>query len=165
MTLSLLINAALCLLLAATIVVGLILIRRLGALRAAQGELAAMGEIFVAATAKAEAGLAELRKTAEADGEALQDRVASARGLKDDLTFLIDRAEAAADRLERAIGQSRTAGQGPRPAARREPTPYAASSGQASHPGAPSDVPPPRLGGQGLPPAGRDLLRALQGVR
>jgi len=168
MTLSLLTNLAVCLLLIAGIVLGIVLIRRLAVLRAAQGELAAMGETLIAATAKAEAGLSELRRSAESDGEALQNRVASARDLKDDLNFLIDRANGAAERLERTIAEARTAGRPRAPAGQPgQPAPELRSAASPKvRPGRERpDAVPASPGGERLPPAGEQLLRALQGIR
>ena len=173
MTLSILTNLAVCLLLVASIALGVVLMRRLAVLRAAQGELAAMGESLVAASAKAEAGLAELRRAAEADGEALQERVARARGLKDDLEFLVARAGEAAERLEGAIGEARKSGRTrvstaqpmrPSPKVRPVSGQPGLAVGKGSEDGQSSGA-PANSGGRGLPPAGEQLLRALQGMR
>ncbi len=165
MTLSILTNLVVCLLLIAGIGLGLVLMRRLAVLRAAQGELAAMGETLAAAAARAEAGLAELRRAAEADGDVLQERMTRARGLKDDLSFLVDRAGEAAARLEGAIGEARKAGRSQRPLA--QPGHKLLSvPGQALRAGGePASEAPANGGGRGLPPAGEQLLRALQGMR
>lgn len=181
MSLSLLTNVAVCALLIAAIAVAVNLTRKLAALRAAQGELAAMGEAFAKATAKAEAGLAALRETATGDAGALQDGVTRAQGLKDDLEFLIERAESAADRLEGAIGEARGVQGGqigrPVPVARPVESPRAAeisigdtivdepSASVTLEAGEPPAHVSARADKRGLPPAGRDLLRALQGMR
>lgn len=107
MDLSLLFDAAVSLLLLATIFYAALLSRRLAALRDAKEEMAALAENFVAATAKAEDGLAELRRTAETQEAGLQQRIGRARGLSDDLGFLTERANSAADRLEEAIAGAR----------------------------------------------------------
>jgi len=168
MSLSILTNWAVCLLLVAGIVLGVVLMRRLAVLRAAQGELAAMGETLSVAAARAEAGLAELRKAAEADGDALQERVTHARALKDDLSFLVDRAGEAAARLEGAIGEARNSGRSRPPL--DQPAPAApklrSAAGRRIMAGRErSSEAPANGGGSGLPPAGEQLLRALQGLR
>jgi hypothetical protein len=176
MTLSIMTNLAMCLLLVAGIVLGIVLMRRLAILRAAQGELAAMGETLAVAAAKAEAGLAELRKAAEADGDALQERATRARALKDDLSFLVDRAGEAAARLEGPIGEARKSGRSRPPLVSRppldQPVPTAPKlrsaagrrimAGGERTPEAPGND---GGGSSGLPPAGEQLLRALQGMR
>lgn len=183
MTLPILTNLAVCLLLIAGIALGVVLMRRLAVLRAAQGELAAMGETLVVAAAKAEAGLAELRRAAEADGQALQERVARGRALKDDLVFLVERAGEAAERLEGAIGEARKsaqvrapAAQSMRPTPKQRPVPGQPrmaggersddeqSDNGRSGDGQPGGA-PANSGNRRLPPAGEQLLRALQGMR
>jgi malonyl CoA-acyl carrier protein transacylase len=168
MTLTLLADALVCALLLVTIVLGAVFARRLARLRDAQIDLAGLGEGFAAATAKAEAGLRELRQTAEAEGTALQRRIDRIEGLKDDLMFLIEKADSAAERLERALGAARQIG----PAKLRAAPP--ARQGRQGRPERPERQDSPAAAAAGaeaqgrgaaLSRAGQELLRTLQGVR
>ena len=58
---------------------------------------------------KAETGLTAIQATAEGVSRDLDERVQPARTLVEELGFIVERAESSADRLERAISQSRTA--------------------------------------------------------
>jgi len=98
------------------------------------------------AAAAAEAAILRLRATAELAGRQVQERVTTAEPLRDDLRFLIERADALADRLEALV-------RAVRPVAGREPPPAPAAARPAREP--PSDAGPLRS------QAERDLLRAL----
>ena len=111
--------------------------RRIAALRRAGGGLQNGAQGIAAATEAAEGALARLRATAENSGRMVAERVATAEKLRDDLAFLVERAEILADRLERLV---------------REGRPRAAEPAAAAPPGARSE-------------AERDLLRALKGLR
>jgi len=94
-------------LLGATIVYAVILNRRLMRLRDGRDEMnRLMGELG-AAMAGAENGLAILRRTAFEDDEALGRRIAEARSARDEIGFLVDRAESLSGRLEVQIGSGR----------------------------------------------------------
>jgi hypothetical protein len=102
-------QGALLLLLAVALPVGWRLERRIAALRrdgaAVQSGAAGMAE----ATMAAEAALARLRATAEQAGRGVAERVAQAEPLREDLRFLIERAEQVADRLEGLVRAGRPA--------------------------------------------------------
>ena len=98
------------------------------------------------AAAAAESAILRLRATAELAGRQVQERVTTAEPLRDDLRFLIERAEALADRLEVAVRAGR-------PMASPEPPPAPAATRPMREP--PSDAGPLRS------QAERDLLRAL----
>jgi hypothetical protein len=161
-------------LLAVTIVYAWVLNQRLSQLRRNRDDLAKVVSSFNDATARAEAGIPKLRKAAEETGSALQERVEKAQSLRDDLAFMIERADAMADRLEQAVRSAREeirtpaspaapamgAGPAPRPAAPRMAP--AAAPQQNPAPAAPSveiDLEDERS------EAERELLRALQSVR
>jgi len=112
-------QGALLLLLAVALPVGWRLERRIAALRrdgaAVQSGAAGMAE----ATMAAEAALARLRATAEQAGRGVAERVAQAEPLREDLRFLIERAEQVADRLEGLVRAGRPAAAEPAAAAPR----------------------------------------------
>jgi len=131
---------------------------------------------FNDATARAEAGIPKLRRAAEEAGSTLQERVEKAQSLRDDLAFMIERADAMANRLE---GSVRTA----RGEVKSSPSASAPSNPPPSAPPRPSMARPassPLSGLAGLASltaggdsdfederseAERELLRALQSVR
>jgi hypothetical protein len=98
------------------------------------------------AAAAAESAILRLRATAELAGRQVQERVTTAEPLRDDLRFLIERAETLADRLESIVRASR-------PMAGHAPPPAPAATRPTREP--PSDAGPLRS------QAERDLLRAL----
>jgi hypothetical protein len=113
--------------------------RRLAGLRQDHGALAAGAADLTEATRLAEAASVRLRAAAESGGRQVAESLAKAEPLRDDLRYLMERAETLADRLE---GLVRTA----RPMAAEAAVPAAAP--------APAAAPPASQ-------AERDLLRAL----
>lgn len=109
MNLSILADLLVAALLAATIGYCVVLNRRLGALRGAQGEMKTMIAEFDRAIGSANASIANLRQAGEAAGKDLEERVASARTLVDELNFLTDSGNKLADRLvaERPVQKPR----------------------------------------------------------
>jgi ABC-type transporter Mla subunit MlaD len=77
--------------------------RRLGSLRQDKSELQKLAASFGGATMRAEEGIDRLKNMTDA----LQHRIDKARALHDDLTFLIDRGDTAADRLEETVRKIR----------------------------------------------------------
>ncbi len=109
-------DIAIILVLVPTIIYAVILNRKLSALRQSKDELAKVVSSFNEATMRAEAGIPKLKKaTLEANG-ALQERVEKAHTLRDDLAFMIERAEEMADRLEGAVRTGRATEAPPAPA-------------------------------------------------
>ena len=104
MTLSLFLDMALIVLLAVTIGYAVSLNRKLMGLRRNKAEMEKLAAAFSQATLKADDGIGRLRTNTDA----LQAQVDKAQGLRDDLAFLLERANTAADRLENAIRTSRT---------------------------------------------------------
>jgi len=94
-------------LLAATLPMAWRLDRMLRALRADRAALeqgaAGLGE----ASRMAEAALMRLRATTELAGRQVAERVAGAESIREDLRYLVERAETLADRLEVAVQQAR----------------------------------------------------------
>lgn len=103
MTLSLFLDFALIVLLAVTIGYAASLNRKLAALRRNKAEMEKLAAAFAQSTVKAEDGIARLK----ADTASLQALTGKAQGLRDDLAFLTERANTAADRLEDMIRASR----------------------------------------------------------
>jgi len=108
------------LLLVAAIGVAIVLNRRLAAFRAAKAEFEQVIERFNTAAARAEAGVNALKLTGEVTGGALQQTVARAQSLRDELSFLTERAEPMVDRLTTAhrAASARAAAPVPAPAAK-----------------------------------------------
>ncbi len=107
-------------------------------------EVSAKGMSEVAAAAQA--AMMRMRATAELAGRHVQERVTTAEPLRDDLRFLIERAETLADRLESLVRAGR---------------PMASYEAPAR---APARPPPVRATDDSQPvrsQAERDLLRAL----
>lgn len=162
------------LLLIATIGYAVMLNSRLSALRKNRDDLAKTIVNFNEATMRAESSIPKLRKAAEEAGHTLQERVEKAQSLRDDLAFMIERADTMANRLENAVRSART--DAPRSAG------PAAQVGTASTPTAPL---PRSTGGSRAAQqaaiaaaaagaeaeaderseAERELLRALQSMR
>lgn len=113
--------------------------RQLGALRKEgavfEGGAAGLAE----ATRQAEAASLRLRASAETAGRHVGDKLAGAEALRDDIRYLVERAESLADRLEGLLKQGRTV---------EAPPPQAPVAPKAEAPGAQSQ-------------AERDLMRAL----
>lgn len=103
MNFTLILDVVLIAFLAVTIGYAVVLNRKLTALRRNKSELQQLAATFTQATLKAEDSIDRIGTGTEA----LQERVNKAQGLRDDLAFLIDRANSAADRLEGAIRTAR----------------------------------------------------------
>lgn len=94
-------------LLLATIGYAMTLNSRLTQLRRNRDDLARIIVSFNEATVRAESSIPKLKKAAEEAGMSLQERVDKAQSLRDDLAFMIERADSMANRLESAVRQSR----------------------------------------------------------
>jgi len=105
------------LLLIPTIIYAVILNRRLNALRKSRDELSKVVNSFNEATMRAEAGIPKLKKATTEANLSLKDRVEKAQTLRDDLAFMIERAEELAGRLEGAVRIARAEGVASAPAA------------------------------------------------
>lgn len=164
-------------LLVATIGYAVMLNQRLTQLRKNRDDLAKIIVSFNEATVRAETAIPKLRKAVEDAGQSLQERVEKAQSLRDDLAFMIERADTMANRLENAVRSARTEA---RPGA-AAPAPSAKDTPRESGRMAP---PPERAAGQSSraatvaaaaatadmdvddrSEAERELLRALQSMR
>ena len=94
-------------LLAATLVYIARLNRRLDAMRAGREEFEALVKRFTSATEQAQANVNAMKAAADDAGKGLQEEIDRARGLREDLAFLADRANGLADQLEAAISRAR----------------------------------------------------------
>ncbi len=155
-------------LLAATIAYAAVLNTKLNQLRRNRDDLAKLVAAFNDATARAEAGIPKLKRASEDASSTLIDRVEKAQSLRDDLAFMIERADTMANRLEGSVRTARSEG---------KPTPAPASAGPVR---GPITRPSPSPAAPKMPPltaerddgfdddrseAERELLRALQAVR
>jgi hypothetical protein len=95
-------------LLVATITYAVILNRKLGRMRLDRSGFEKMLKQFVAATERAESGVALLQRVADASASELDDKRGSTTALRDDLEFLVSRAEAQASKLELLISNGRS---------------------------------------------------------
>jgi len=153
-------------LLAATIAYAAVLNKKLNQLRKNRDDLAKLVAAFNDATARAEAGIPKLKRASEEASSTLIDRVEKAQSLRDDLAFMIERADTMANRLEGSVRSAR---------GEAKPSPASASSaplrGPATRPLSASS-----MGGalsadtnddmdDDRSEAERELLRALQAVR
>ena len=103
MTLSLILDILLALLLVVTIGYAIRLNKRLDALRSDKDELRRLAGDFVETTKHAELGISELRSKTDI----LEEGLKRAESLRDDLVFLVERGNSAADRLENLVRSAR----------------------------------------------------------
>ena len=134
MTTGTILDIVVILLLVPTIVYAIILNKRLTALRRSREELSKVVNSFNEATMRAEAGIPKLKKATTEANHTLKDRVEKAQTLRDDLAFMIERAEELAGRLEGAVRAARNEGvvtHGPaaQPANAYSPASYASAAG------------------------------------
>jgi hypothetical protein len=101
------VDAGLSLLLAATLFHAVRLERALGVLKRDRAELEALVAGFNASTRAAEQGIDRLRDAAEGAGRQIARQVEAAVRLRDDLSFLMERGERTADRLDQAVRAAR----------------------------------------------------------
>lgn len=156
-------NILVAILLIATIVYAVILNKKLDALREAKAEMEGLIRSFAETTTKAEKSLAEFKVHASNTGVGLEKNTTKADGILSDLSYLVDRAEVVADRLEGDLGLAR----------KQSPNTILPKGVQQS------DVRTPKVGSPGilktvdekdkkskeLSPAAEDLLKALKGMR
>jgi hypothetical protein len=170
-------DISLMVLLAATLFHAVRLERALGVLKRDRAALEDLVASFNASTRAAEAGVERLHVATEGSGRQIQRQIDTATTLKDDLTFLVQRGEGLADRLDEGVRAARpvlaVAGQSTNRSA------WSSQSEQSrmepSHP-LPSPMASPHLAATGergtrdaepkvRSQAERDLLKALRMVR
>lgn len=152
MSYSLIIDVLVAVLLVVTIGYAIVLNKRLGKLRADKGELEKLATTFGHSTHRAEESIDKLKHTADL----LQDHMDKAQTLRDDLAFLIDRGDRAADRLEEMVRTTRNGlgAQLPGAAAAMDET---ADFAGGAHEAADDDEPKSE--------AERELLKAIRSAR
>lgn len=189
MEFSLILDALIAALLVATIGYAAVLNRKLGVLRDGKSEMEALIASFSESTERAGSGVESLKQEAGRSGEALQKKVESARGLVDDLGFLIERGTRLAERLDGGIGTARVnpaAGLGAERAPAHAQRPAAAAAkaeigaaranstqgdtagetgGDSAGGADPAAGPAPGAGPADYSVAESELLKALQGMR
>jgi hypothetical protein len=106
---SVLVDLTIVTLLIVTIVFAAILNRRLAAWRQHRGEFERLIAQFNQAAARAEAGVERLKAASEQTGKTLQQAVTKGQSLREDLAYLVERAEPLADRLTEGVRVARTA--------------------------------------------------------
>lgn len=177
MEFSLIIDALIALLLVATIAYAAVLNRKLGVLRDAKSEMEALIVSFSESTERAGSGVESLKQEAGRSGKALQNKVETARGLVDDLGFLIETGTRLAERLDGGVGAARAkpaagleAERAPAPRAPAAP-PAAATAAAATAAkvnnvaAAAADDAADGSSGSDLAEAESELVKALQGMR
>lgn len=161
---SLMLEALVAALLAATIVYAAILNRKLGRLRADRAELEAQIARFVDCTQRAEASIKHLKAVADEAGRTLQQPIDRAMAVRDELVFMIERGDALSEKLSGRISAARE----PRtedaaaamPGRGRNPRAAVPAQDRVAGP-APAD----EEDVTGRSKAERDLLRALREAR
>lgn len=141
-------------LLIVTIAFAAVLNRRLAAWRQDRAEFERLIAQFNQAAAQADTGVERLRAASEQTGKTLQQAVTKGQSLRDDLAYLIERAEPLADRLTEGVRGARNT--------RRDevPPPPAAVSAQRAE----TDGNEPEAD-DGRARMKRELLRALAALR
>jgi hypothetical protein len=90
-------------LLTATLFQAVRLERALGVLKRDRGELESLVAGFNASTRQAENGVERLRSAADGAGRQIERQIAASVSLKDDLSFLTERGDRLADRLDTLV--------------------------------------------------------------
>ena len=166
-----LLELVLLLLLAATLFHALRLERALGVLKRDRAVLEALVDGFNNSTRQAETGIERLRSAADGAGRQMARQIEAAQRLRDDMSFLTERGELLAERLEAAVRSARMFADGaalaphagpalslpPAPAAPARLVPATRLTERAEE----AEQEAPRLRSQ----AERDLLRALRAGR
>ncbi|CCQ74121.1 DUF6468 domain-containing protein [Magnetospira sp. QH-2] len=107
MPISLFLDIIVAILLVMTIGYAVVLNRRLAVLRQDRDELERLAAEFASATVRADEGVRRLKGTADELGAMMDTRISKAQGLKEDLDYLIDRANSVADKLESSVRTTR----------------------------------------------------------
>jgi phage shock protein A len=105
-------EVVLVLLLGATLFHALRLERALGVLKRDRAVLEELVEGFNESTRQAESGIERLRSAADGAGRQMARQIESAQRLRDDLSFLAERSDKLAERLESAVRAARMVGDG-----------------------------------------------------
>ncbi len=100
---SLMIDIFVAILLISAIGYGMVLNRRIVALRRDQANLERLAISFHEATTRAEASVGNLKQAAQSSSEILNEGIGEAVRIREDLNFLIDRGEKLGDQLENSV--------------------------------------------------------------
>ena len=155
--------------LAATIFYASALSRRLNQLRDNRREMETAVRRFAEASIKADASVKGLKRTADESGTNLQKLIDRSQALRDELSFLVEAAEAVADRLETGSGTTR-----PRPRQQQSrsdaigPNAVAADAERDGDDAQPLSAARPEPTGRrrsAKDTADQDLLRAIENLR
>lgn len=130
-SLELIINLAIIALLIPTIIYAYKLNKNLSLLRQNQSSLSKLISSLNEATYKAENSIPKLKSVTEHSSEGLKEVIDSAKNLKDDLTFINERADNLADRLENVISAGREI-KPATPAGRQPSAPFAEDKNEDS---------------------------------
>jgi hypothetical protein len=141
-------------LLIVTIAFAAVLNRRLAAWRQDRGEFERLIAQFNRAAERADSGIERLKAASEQTGKTLQQAVTKGQSLRDDLAYLIERAEPLADRLTEGVRVARTA--------RRDEVPAPPAAVPARKSGATESA---EDAGDERARMKRELLRALAALR
>ncbi len=136
-----LLDLVIAVLLIATIGYAITLNNRLTALRRNRDQMAKIIASFNEATVRAESSIPKLRRAADEAGGGLQERVEKAQSLRDDLAFMIERADTMANRLENAVRSARTEVRAPQPSSQGGPAPRGQWSGSGPSSGSAAPTP------------------------
>lgn len=165
LNLSLILDGLMVLLLILTIAYAFVLNRKLSRLRGEHAEWSALIEKLNLACARSEAAVDSLRNAGENGRQVFREAATKAEALRDELAFLVDRADIAATRLAgasegTALGQSGAA----KPAARKA-APRAQPGGGAARPDEGEGSRSRGDDDQARSEAERELLKALRNAR
>ncbi len=150
---SLILDVLVAVLLAVTIGYAVVLNKRLGKLRGDKKDLEKLATTFGESTSRAEQSIETLRHTADL----LQGGIDKAQALRDDLAFLIDRGDQAADSRENLVRLTRDiSGAGSRPGAKASADDSIDTSDQ------PADAPDETGSGGTKSQAEQELLKAIR---
>jgi len=100
---ALMIDIFIAVLLIAAIGYGMVLNRRIVALRRDQADLERLAVSFHEATSRAETSVGNLKIAAQKSSQILKDGIDQATRIRDDLNFLVDRGETLGNRLESSV--------------------------------------------------------------
>ena len=100
---SLMIDIIVAILLISAIGYGMVLNRRIVALRRDQANLERLASSFHEATKRAEESVTKLKKTANSSSQILSEGIDAAARIREDLNFLVERGEKLGDRLEESV--------------------------------------------------------------
>ena len=156
---SLILDVLVAILLAVTIGYAVVLNKRLGKLRGDKIDLEKLAAKFGESTSRAEESIESLRQTADL----LQGGIDKAQALKDDLAFLIDRGNQAADSLEDLVRLARDmSGVRPRPGTGASTGDNASAGDSIDTSDQPADSPNETGGGGTTSQAEQELLKAIR---